>query len=470
MKKAVTTLILVLSFACNLSAQENLDKMQWWSDAKFGMFVHWGPYCLYGGVYNGHRQARGGAEWILNRCKIPVAEYVENARNFHPDGFDADALVETAQAAGMKYLVLTAKHHDGFAMYHSQVDSFNIIDHTGFTRDVLDEVVQSCRRHGMKFGFYYSQIEDWTHPGGTAGRRMMKEGWPNPDSTRINQYILEHEGHWDPVQLTKSFDEFFEEVSLPQIRELLSRYPDVSTIFFDYPKVISSEQARKIMDVIDQYCPQAVVNDRLRRPDFPGDYKTPECMIPTQEDVAGVYWETCNNVGNSWGYKSWENKWKSSDRIIDDIIKIAARGGNLLLNVGPDPQGQIPQPALDCLDGVGKWFDRYGEIIYGSQRSLISVPWGEVIRKDYRRASSLYLCIYKYPEGGVLSFDSPLPVRRAYCMDSGEALKLTAAGIQLPAMPEGAKRMIVRLDLKGKLPKNEIRTNTDNYFKVLDAE
>ena len=192
MKKSILVSALALCLSLGALAQpvqSQEEKMEWWNEAKFGLFVHWGPYSLYGGVYNGFQQARGGAEWIMNRCKIPVMEYRAKASTFNPVEFDADRLVLMAKDAGMKYLVFTTKHHDGFAMFQSDASKFNIVDYTHFGRDIVDEVVQACRRHGMKIGFYYSQSQDWCNAGGATARKEMREGWPNPDSTEINLFV-----------------------------------------------------------------------------------------------------------------------------------------------------------------------------------------------------------------------------------------------------------------------------------------
>ena len=191
MKRKLSIFLLLCLTTIGCVGQRSLSqeqKMAWWQEAKFGMFVHWGPYSLYGGVYNGYQQRRGGAEWIMNRCKIPVREYRAKSSTFNPVHFNADSLVLMAREAGMKYIVFTTKHHDGFAMFQSRASSFNIVDYTPFRRDIVDEVVQACRRHGMKIGFYYSQSQDWCNPGGNTARKEMREGWANPDSVEIDGY------------------------------------------------------------------------------------------------------------------------------------------------------------------------------------------------------------------------------------------------------------------------------------------
>lgn len=219
--------------------------MKWWREARFGMFVHWGPYSLLGGVYNGYLQRVGGTEWIMNRCKIPVKEYQDITRTFNPVKFDPEALVRIAKEAGMKYLVITAKHHDGFAMFKSQASKYNIVDFTPYGKDVLDTLAKACRKQGIKLGFYYSQIQDWNNPGGTTGRRPMSQGWPHPKAEEIDAYTLAHQGSWDPLQQTATRKEYFDRVAIPQIKELLTNYGDIAVFFWDTPSEMTEEYAGK---------------------------------------------------------------------------------------------------------------------------------------------------------------------------------------------------------------------------------
>jgi alpha-L-fucosidase len=477
MKKSILASALALCLSLGALAQPvqtQEEKMEWWNEAKFGLFVHWGPYSLYGGVYNGFQQARGGAEWIMNRCKIPVMEYRAKASTFNPVEFDADRLVLMAKDAGMKYLVFTTKHHDGFAMFQSDASKFNIVDYTHFGRDIVDEVVQACRRHGIKIGFYYSQSQDWCNAGGATARKEMREGWPNPDSTEINLFVREHGGAWDYKQRERTFDEYFHAVALPQMKELLARYgKDLAVIFFDTPMSITDAQAQEMKDLLKDY-PQIILNDRLKRPDFPGDYKTPEGRIPEVKDVEGVYWETCMNIGSSWGFKSWENKWKSSDEIIRTLTTIASRGGNLLLNVGPDALGNVPSEARNCLKEVGRWMSVNGEAVYGTLRSGIHPEWGAVIRKDGPRTSCYYLCLYELPDDGILTLEGIPAVREASLLSDGSPVKLSVRkGRTLISVPDACSREkfpVIKLELKKKLPKETLLSNTELYFKIADTD
>ena len=420
--KKVLSIVLLLLLTVNVFAQPQQkklshdEKMAWWREAKFGMFIHWGPYCLYGGVYNGFNQRRGGAEWIMNRCKIPVREYRAKASTFNPTKFDAEEMVLTAKNTGMKYIIFTTKHHDGFAMFKSKASNFNIVDYTPFKRDIVDELAKACRKHGLKLGFYYSQTQDWCNPGGGTIRKEMREGW-------------------------------------------------------DTPHRISKEVAQKITDELAKY-PQVITNDRLKRPDFPGDYKTPEGRIPKAKDIERVDWETCMNIGTSWGYKSWENKWKDAETVIRNLNTIAARGGNYLLNVGPDPTGTIPAPALNCLKQVGDWMKVNSEAIYGTQRSEVFPKWGECIRKDEKKNSVYYLSVFKWPKDGKLIFETPYKVKKATLLADQSTLKFSktdkGVAINVPSQAPDKIATIIKLELGVKLPPVQLISNTAKAFEILD--
>lgn len=476
--KAILLLLLIILSMPYLSAQTQEQvaydkKMDWWRKARFGMFIHWGPYSLYGGVYNGFNQRRGGAEWIMNRCKIPVAEYRAKASTFNPVKFDAEAVVCMAKEAGMKYIVVTAKHHDGFAMFKSDASEFNIVDYTPCKKDVVAALAEACRRHEMKLGLYYSQSQDWCNAGGATARKLMWEGWPNPDSARINNFTETHGGAWDCLQLDATFEEYFYRVSLPQIKELLTNYGDIAIIWWDTPISISDQLAGEMKKVLDKY-PHMITNDRLKRPNFPGDFKTPEGLVPKAEDIEGVDWETCMNIGSSWGYKSWDKNWKTSETLIRNLVTIAARGGNYLLNIGPDAEGVVPGEAVACLRDMGRWLKVNGEAIYGTERSLLTPVWGECTRKSEKRNTILYLCVFDWPKDGKLVLDVRHKVKKANMLHDGSSLttRETTQGIviDVPALAPDHIASVIKLELKEKLPFVEIKSNTEKYFEIADGK
>lgn len=478
MKRILLPLISILFILTTIQAQNTqqistTEKMEWWNNAKFGMFIHWGPYSIYGGVYHGYKQNRGGAEWIMNRCKIPVMEYKAAASTFNPTEFDADELVKLAKNTGMKYIVMTTKHHDGFAMFKSDASNFNIVDYTLYKKDIVKLLADACRKENIKLGFYYSQSQDWCHPGGATARKLMHEGWANPDSTYTDTFTKVNGGAWDAIQRTATFNEYFDKIAIPQIKEILTNYGDVAVIFWDTPMSITQEQAKKVETILSQY-PQIIQNDRLKRPDFAGDYKTPEGRIPKTEDIEGLYWETCDNIGSSWGYKSWEDKWKSSETLIRNLITIAARGGNYLLNVGPDAKGVLPDEAILRLKDMGKWLDTNGEAIYGTQRSLLKPSWGECTRKDNNKSTTFYLCVFEWPQNGKLELEGKYKVKTATMLHNNSKLAVKRSDnkiiINIPKEVPNKIATVIKLELKNKLTPIKLNSNSEKFFEIADQK
>lgn len=457
MNKRFTILILILFLGSGIRGQQStpVDKrLEWWHDARFGMFVHWGVYSLYGGVYNGHRQAKGDAAWIENRCKIPVAEYRRKAKEFNPDRYDPEAWVKMAKDAGMKYLIVGAKHHDGFAMFDTEASDWNVVDATPYGKDLLKPLADACHKQGIKLGFYYSQAVDWTNPGGSAARRLMREGWPNPDSTKIDQYTLEHDGHWDPVQMTSTFDEYIDRVAVPQVRELLTNYGKVSVLWWDYDAQMKSAAGAAKLSELLKLQPGIISNNRLHA-DFPGDTKTPEQSIPDRDAVKGQNWETCMTMNGSWGYKEFDHGWKSSETLIRNLIKIAARGGNYLLNIGPKPDGTFPEASIQRLEEIGKWMKVNGEAIYGTKASpLPTLPWGECTMKQHKNSAILYLSVFNWPSEGKLLIPGLVnQVSSVKLLSSGRKLKSDPVSegliIQVPETAPDTIATVIVLKVKG---------------------
>ncbi len=462
--KGVTTLIflvfIILSSFSTIAQQKSSDaqRLAWWHEAKFGMFIHWGVYSLYGGVYNGHPQARGDAAWILNRCKIPVAEYRENAMQFNPVNYNPEAWAKMAKDAGMKYLIITAKHHDGFALFKSKASNWNVVDATVYGKDLLKPLAAACKKQGIKLGFYYSQAVDWTNPGGSAARRLMKEGWPNPDSAKIDNYTEKHDGHWDPIQLTSTFDEYIDHIAIPQVKELLTNYGEVSVLWWDYAtQMKSAEGAEKLKNLLVLQ-PNIITNDRLH-PEFPGDTRTPEQAVPERDAVDGQNWETCMTMSNSWGFKKNDNGWKSSSTLIRNLVKIAARGGNYLLNIGPKPDGTFPEESVQRLKEIGFWMKVNGEAIYGSKASpLNSLSWGECTMKELKNNTMLYLSVFDWPKEGILTVPGlKNKVLSVKLLANGTTLEssVTSDGlsIHIPESPPDQNVSVIRLSVQGKVGK-----------------
>jgi alpha-L-fucosidase len=442
------------------SSKKDDNRLAWWHEAKFGMFIHWGVYSLYGGVYKGFQQARGDAAWIENRCKIPVAEYRENSIQFNPVNYDPEAWVKMVRDAGMKYLIITAKHHDGFALFDSKASDWNVVKATKYGKDLLKPLADACKKYRIRLGFYYSQAVDWTNPGASAARRLMKEGWPNPDSTKIDQYTLEHDGHWDPVQLTATFDEYIDRVAVPQVRELLTNYGKIDILWWDYATQMKTVSGAKKLQSLLSLQPGIITNDRLH-PDFHGDTKTPEQAIPERNEVEGQNWETCMTMNSSWGYKSWDKNWKSPEMLIRNLIRIAARGGNYLLNVGPKPDGTFPEECIDRLKAIGAWMKVNDEAIYGTGAGqLPALPWGECTQKEQKGKTILYLSVFDWPKNGQLTIPGlKKQVVSARLLATGAKLKtsVTEKGLEisLPETAPDAVATVIRIELPGKSEKNK---------------
>ncbi len=317
------------------------DNREWFRNAKFGMMIHWGLYCLPAGEWKGRRLPQNMiGEWIQQNYTIPNAEYHKLAAAFNPVFFDADEWARLAADAGMKYMVVTAKHHEGFAMFRSKADKFNICDATPFGRDVIAELSAACRRHGLKFGLYYSQDLDWSHPDG-GGYTRPYEGnngyWCNA---------------WDFPREGKDFSRYFENKVKPQVTELLTNYGDLCLIWFDTPMTISPEQSKELADLVHRYQPECLINSRIGN--GMGDYTSMgDNEIPEGQMGEGLFESACT-LNDTWGYKTGDLNWKSPEKIIELKNRLNSRGLNYLLNVGPDYLGRIPGAAVDILRAVGK--------------------------------------------------------------------------------------------------------------------
>ena len=382
-------------------------RMAWFREARFGMFIHWGLYCVPGGIYHGEDVSKNNryGEWIMNDCKIPIAEYAAFAPQFNPVKFNADEWVKVAKDAGMKYIVITAKHHEGFAMFKSQASAFNIYDATPFKRDPIKELAVACRQQGIKLGLYYSQNLDWHHIGG--GVRPSE---------------------WDPTHKGDS-EKYINEIVIPQVKEILTNYGEIPIIWWDIPGgVITKERAERIYKTVLACNPNIIMNNRLGG-GYMGDTETPEQHIPAQ-GYPGRDWETCMTINATWGFKANDTHFKTTARLLQNLIDIASKGGNYLLNVGPSPEGIIPAGEVERIAAVGKWLQANGEAIYGTSATIFGdecapVPTGrddkdgKPILKEARiwrctvRPGKVYIHLLAYPGTTALDGEArPIMVKR----------------------------------------------------------
>lgn len=318
-----------------------MDSKQWFREAKFGMMVHWGLYALPAGEWRGQRMPFIG-EWAQAYFRIPGREYGQLARAFNPILFDAEAWVKLALEAGMRYLVVTSKHHDGFAMYHTRVDGYNICDATPFKRDVIGELAEACYKHGLKLGLYYSQDLDWHEPNGGGYTRGHTNGG-----------VMAWTNDWDyPDNAAKNYTQCFEDKIKPQVEEILTRYGELCLIWFDTPLTLSLAQSAELYQMVKQRQPNCLLNSRLGN--GLGDYRSwGDNQIPEEQMKDGLF-ETPATMNDTWGYKSFDQNWKSAEEVLRLKNHLNSRGINYLLNVGPDYLGRIPAPSQEILKKVGQ--------------------------------------------------------------------------------------------------------------------
>ncbi|MCS6861524.1 MAG: alpha-L-fucosidase, partial [Abditibacteriales bacterium] len=274
-------------------------RMKWWREARFGLFIHWGVYAVPAGVYKG-QHVPGLGEWIMHHARIPVAEYKQFAKQFNPTKYNPEEWVLLAKEAGMKYIVITSKHHDGFALFDSKVTDWDVVDATPYGKDLLKPLAEACRKHGIKLGFYYSQAQDWNHPGGAAAG-----------------------GHWDKAQ-EGDMDEYLRKIAVPQVREILTNYGPVAILWWDTPVDMTKERADMLFP-LTRLQPGIITNNRLGG-GYRGDTETPEQYIPATGYPGGRDFEVCMTMNDTWGYKRDDHNWKSTETLIRNLVDIASKG------------------------------------------------------------------------------------------------------------------------------------------------
>jgi alpha-L-fucosidase len=398
----VLSLLLLVFSPSQGQTQATPDKTHWFREARLGLFIHWGLFAQQAGIYQNKRYY-GISEWLQYRAAIPVTEYEKIATQFNPTEFNADEWVQWAKSSGFRYIVITAKHHEGFAMFQSMVSSFNIVDATPYKKDPLKALATACEKAGIRLGFYYSQFQDWHEPNGGGN-------------------------HWDFDEAKKNYPQYYSSKSLPQIRELLTHYGKIGLIWFDTPGNMNADESRKFMEEVEKLQPECLISSRVGNGlgdyiDF-GDGEIPHGIVKKP-------WEAIFTHNDSWGYSSFDHNFKSPTAVIRLLCTIASKGGNLLINVGPDAKGRIPQPSLNYFSIMGDWLQKNGESIYASTYGPIKQqPWGVITRKENR----LYLHVFERPANGRLLIPATnLQVQKAFFLDGKKKLRYTktAEGIEI---------------------------------------
>ncbi|MDF7823288.1 alpha-L-fucosidase [Pontiellaceae bacterium B12227] len=439
----VAGLLLLGGVSFGETPEQRDERMEWWREARFGMFIHWGVYAVPAGEWNG-KPVKGIAEWIQSKAPITAAEYEPLKDVFNPVQYDAVNWVQLAKNAGMKYIVITSKHHDGFCLWDSAETDWDIAS-TPYKRDLLKPLADACEKHGIKLCFYHS-IMDWKHPD-----YGVKKPWrgnfdnPEPDMDAYTAYMK------------------------AQLKELLTGYGDIGVLWFDgeWEKAWTSERGADLDDYLRAIQPSIIINNRVdkgrkgmagmnKAGDFRGDFGTPEQEIP-HNGFPGVDWESCMTMNKSWGYKASDHNWKSTEQLIRNLVDIASKGGNYLLNIGPTAEGLIPAPSVERLNEMGEWMKLNGPSIHGTSASpLPALDWGRCTMKKTGEKTTLYLHVFQWPENGELMVPGLRAASEAlsatWLADGSKAEVLTgpeSVAISLPKQAPDAIDTVIELNISG---------------------
>ncbi len=391
--RLLTLLLLLLSTSLSAQtdylkeSQADRDKrMSWWRDATFGMFIHWGAYAVPAGMYKG-QEVKGIGEWIMHTANIPIPEYEAFVQQFNPVKFDANEWVRVAKDAGIKYIVITSKHHDGFCLWDSKVTGYDVMDASPFKRDILQELSDACKKYGVLLCFYHS-IMDWHQPDAESKKDYTHQQTPNPDWARYRETYLK-----------------------PQLAELIRKY-DPAVLWFDGEWIPewTEDQGKELYSYLRRIKPSLIINNRVGKgragmqgmnqyKDAAGDFGTPEQEI--LEGTSEYDWESCMTMNDTWGFKANDHNWKSAETLVHNLIDIAAKGGNYLLNVGPTAEGLIPAPSVERLAEMGAWLRQNGEAIYATN-SLKQYKEGNNVKYTVSKdGKSTYAILTANPGGSI---------------------------------------------------------------------
>jgi alpha-L-fucosidase len=394
-------------------------RMKWWREARFGMFIHWGAYAV-----------PADGEWYMTEHHVPTADYEKYSTELNPVKFDADKIASVAQAAGQKYLVITSKHHDGFCMFKTATTKYNIVDASPWHQDPLAQLAEACKKHNVRFCCYYS-IMDWHSPFQVGAKPEGDHPTYNPTKFKSPQDKIAY------VAYMKA-----------QLKELIDQYHP-GLLWFDgqWMNGWTKADGRDLLTYLYGLDPQLIINDRTSGG---GDYGTPEQKIPANGN--GKDWETCMTINGMWGYRARDKNFKSTATLLHNLMDIASKGGNYLLNVGPTPEGEIPQPEIDRLKEMGDWLKKNGDALYDTKASPFTekFDWGRCTRKG----NMLYLTLFEAPADGKITLPLATAVNKAYLLsDPASVFKTTTANdsltIEIPKTTADVPFSVIALECAG---------------------
>lgn len=467
MKKLTIVLLSSLTLATHSAFPQSETKdqrdtrMEWWREARFGMFIHWGLYAIPAGEWSGKT---GYGEWIRTSAEIPLEVYDTFPKHFNPVRFNADEWVRMAKNAGMKYIVITSKHHDGFCMFDTRQTDFDIMN-TPYGKDVMKDLSAACKTYGLKFCFYYS-IMDWHHPDYLPRRT------------------------WETTRTTEGADysRYFAYMKA-ELKELLTNYGEIGVLWFDgeWENTWNEKYGKEIYEYCRSLQPNLIINNRVgagrmdmeggtKEGMFGGDFGTPEQQIPAK-GLPGTDWETCMTMNDHWGYNSHDKDFKSAKELIRMLCDISSKGGNYLLNIGPKADGMFPQESIDRLAAIGTWTKVNGEALYGTQASPFSnLKFGRCTRKTTADGVTLYFHVFDWPSNDTLRIPGllndpgkaylladpkrkPLPVGR----DEDELL------ITVPKTAPDKICTVIAVEIEGKLDLTEPPVFVSEFDVFIDS-
>jgi alpha-L-fucosidase len=427
MKSFLLFLAAIIVTSCQVQEPEITDRFSEysgeWHDNKYSMFIHWGLYSELAGVWNGEPVKRGYSEQIQAHAGIYSDHYAQTAERFNPENWDPDAIAELAKNAGMRSIVITTKHHDGFSLFHTAYSDYNIVDATPYGRDVIKELADAARQHGLNFGIYYSLI-DWHYP----------PAYP----------ISSHNA--DPIP-----DEHHQ-FNMNQVRELLTNYGPISELWFDMGS-LEPEQSKEIRELVHSLQPDCMIGGRIGNDmgDFTvlGDNEYPDFTLDTP-------WQTpASMFDETWGYRSWQERGDPEDKIrekLEALIQVVSGGGNYLLNIGPRGDGSVVEFEKEVLLGIGEWLDVNGEAIYGTKSAgFPEVPeWGYITQKENR----LYLHLTNIPDDGIITLDGLEDTPDgAYFLDNGHQTSFSVhdsyVNVEIPEQEKTDEIRVIVLEFDG---------------------